>query len=77
MLCFGGFTFLSGIGRFPPAGLLLYAAGAAAGVALSAVCILYLYNGKRAQRGRKFFQWFFYLFYLVHLLVLGLLRFAL
>lgn len=77
VLCFGGFTFLSGIGRFPPAGLLLYAAGAAAGVALSAVCILYLYNGKRAQRGRKFFQWFFYLFYPVHLLVLGLLRFAL
>lgn len=74
---FGIFTLLSGIGRFTPAGLLFYALGATAGVALSAYCILYWYNGKRMEKGRKFFQWFFYLFYPVHLLILGLLRFVL
>lgn len=68
--------FLSGIGRFTPAGLLLYTLGAAGGVALSAFVILHWYNGKRAGKGKVFFQWFFYLFYPVHLLLLGLLRFA-
>lgn len=71
---FGIFTFLSGIGRFSPVGLLFYALGAAAGTALSAYCILRWYNGRRAAKGRKFLKWFFYLFYPVHLLVLGLLR---
>ena len=51
--------------------------GGAAGVALAAVAILYLYNGRRAAHGRRFAQWFFYWFYPVHLLVLGLLRVAL
>ena len=74
---FGVFTLLSGIGRFTPVGLLFYARGATAGVALSAYCILYWYNGKRMKKGKKFLQWFFYLFYPVHLLILGLLRFAL
>ncbi len=73
---FGVFTLLSGIGRFTPIGLLFYALGATAGVALSAYCILYWYNGRRMEKGKKFFQWFFYLFYPVHLLILGLLRFA-
>ena len=50
--------------------------GGAAGVALAAVAILYLYNGRRAAHGRRFAQWFFYWFYPVHLLALGLLRLA-
>ena len=36
----------------------------------SGLVILYLYNGKRARRGKLVFQWFFYLFYPAHLLVL-------
>jgi hypothetical protein len=36
--------------------------------------VLKLYNGKRAQRHTKFFQWFFYLFYPLHLLILALIR---
>lgn len=69
-------TFLSGIGRFTPIGLILYTLGAAGGVVLSAYTMLHWYNGKRARKGKVFFQWFFYLFYPVHLLILGLLRFA-
>lgn len=77
-VCIFGFSvLLSGIGRYTPAGLLSYALGATAGVALSAYCILYWYNGKRMEKGKKFLQWFFYLFYPLHLLILGLLRFAL
>ena len=45
-----------------------------AGIAASGFVILYLYNGQRAARGKKFSQWFFYLFYPVHLLVLGVIR---
>ena len=40
---------------------------------LSGVVILYFYNGKRAEHGKKFSQWFFYLFYPLHLLVIGLI----
>ena len=32
-------------------------------IAASGFVILYLYNGQRAARGKKFSQWFFYLFY--------------
>ena len=49
----------------------------ALGVVLAGFVILFLYNGRRAEKGRRFAQWFFYLFYPVHLLVLGLVRLAL
>lgn len=49
----------------------------ALGVVLAGFVILCLYNGRRAEKGRRFAQWFFYLFYPVHLLVLGLIRLAL
>ncbi|MBO4391183.1 MAG: conjugal transfer protein TraX [Lachnospiraceae bacterium] len=43
-------------------------------MALSGVCVLRLYNGKRMQAGRTFFKWFFYLFYPGHLFILMLIR---
>lgn len=53
---------------------LLHGIGCMLPLLLSGVCILYLYNGKRMKRGRKFSKWFFYLFYPAHLLVLGILK---
>ena len=52
------------------------AVGCAVPILVSAFVILYLYNGRRAARGRTFYKWFFYAFYPAHLLVLGLLRLA-
>jgi hypothetical protein len=44
------------------------------GIVLSAVVILFFYNGKRAEWGQTFSKWFFYLFYPGHLLILGCIR---
>ena len=77
MLLFGLTSFAGGVGRFSPGRNLLASLGCMAGIALAGVAILCLYNGRRAQRGRRFFQWFFYLFYPLHLLLLGLLRLCL
>ena len=61
---------------FLPAGQVWEAVGGAMPILVSAFVILYLYNGRRAARGRTFYKWFFYAFYPAHLLVLGLLRLA-
>lgn len=53
---------------------ILYGLLAAAGIILSAVVILFFYNGERAKRGRNFSKWFFYIFYPGHLIVLYLIR---
>ena len=56
---------------------LLSSIGGALGVGLAGCAILFLYTGRRAQRGRRFSKWFFYLFYPGHLLILALIRLAL
>ena len=66
-LLYGG---MAGLGS----GSLADALGCAVPVLVSGFVILYLYNGKRAVRGRTFYKWFFYAFYPTHLLILGLLR---
>lgn len=68
-LLYGG---MAGLGS----GQVWEAVGCAVPILVSAFVILYLYNGRRAARGRTFCKWFFYAFYPAHLLVLGLLRLA-
>lgn len=73
-LVFGAFNFLSGFGRFSAGMNMLYTILSMAGPAVAGICILWLYNGKRAETHRNFSKWFFYWFYPVHLLILGLVR---
>lgn len=75
-LLFGVMSFAGGIGRFSIGLNLLYAIGCMAGIVLAGIVIVYFYNGKRAEKGRKFSKWFFYFFYPVHLLILGIIRIA-
>lgn len=42
------------------------------GILAAGIAVVYLYNGKRAARGRNFSKWFFYIFYPAHLFVLYL-----
>ena len=82
-------AFLAGVGIFfadwlvqalevyAPAAALAWSVGRMLGMALAAVVILYLYNGRRCARGRVFSKWFFYVFYPAHLLLLGMIRVAL
>lgn len=48
--------------------------GSMTGMALSGIIIIFLYNGRRMEKGRTFSKWFFYIFYPSHLLILGLMR---
>lgn len=57
--------------------IFLYSLGGAIGVLIAGFVIVYLYNGKRTEKGRQFSKWFFYFFYPVHLLILGLIRLSL
>lgn len=75
-LLFGMINFADGLERFSFWQALLHGAGCMLPMLCSGVCILYLYNGKRMERGRNFSKWFFYVFYPSHLLILGILRIA-
>ena len=74
VLMFGGFNYLGLIEMYSKGQALVMAVGAAAGILLSGLVILLLYNGQRAKRGQVFSKWFFYIFYPAHLLVLGVVR---
>lgn len=81
-----GNAFLAGAGLFalmnfnPGSGIsetlvsLGYALLSAVGILAAGAVILWLYNGKRMERGKTFSKWFFYWFYPVHLLILGIIR---
>lgn len=73
-LFFGMFNFLGGTGRFSLMTNVIYMLGSMLGPALAGICILFFYNGKRAQGHRKFSKWFFYWFYPVHLTIIGMIR---
>ncbi len=73
---FGAFNFLLGIEKFSPVTNMLYALLNMVGMGMAAICIVFFYNGKRAEKGKAFSKWFFYLFYPAHLLILGILRLA-
>ena len=74
ILLFGGLNLLSYLERLSLGQALLWTLSAISGQVLAAVCVLFLYNGQRARRGRAFFKWCFYAFYPLHLLILGALR---
>lgn len=74
MLLFGAINFLGGIRRFSLKTNIIYALGSMLGIALAGIAIIYFYNGKRMNKGKKFSKWFFYFFYPVHLFILGLIR---
>ena len=74
ILLFGGLNLLSYLERLSLGQALLWTLSAISGQVLAAVCVLFLYNGQRARRGRAFFKWFFYAFYPLHLFILGVLR---
>ena len=74
MLIFWLLNFAEDYGNMALGSCLLRSVGATMGILLSAICIIYFYNGKRAEKGQKFAKWFFYIFYPAHLLVLGVLR---
>lgn len=73
-LFFGLADFIEKMGRMPLVPNVLSTLGGMAAIGASGFCIIYLYNGKRAERGKNVFKWFFYLFYPAHLLILGLIR---
>ena len=76
MLFFGLLNLVENMEQTTPARAVIQSLGATAGILLSALCIIYLYNGKRSEKHRTFSKWFFYIFYPAHLLILGILRIA-
>lgn len=73
-LFFGLYQYVGLSAVLPSGKNLINALSGMSAIALSGVCIVYLYNGQRAQRGQGFSKWFFYIFYPAHLLILGLIR---
>lgn len=69
-LLFVGFEYLSYRYRYLPLRALSHSVLAAIPLLVSGIVVLFLYNGKRAQRGKAFHKYFFYVYYPAHLLIL-------
>lgn len=74
MALFGIFNFIENSEIMSVGKNLLHSVCSVTGILVSGLCIIYFYNGKRAQKHRDFSKWFFYIFYPAHLLLLGVLR---
>ena len=74
MALFGAFNFIENSETMSVGENLLHSVCSVTGILVSGICIIYFYNGKRAQKHRNFSKWFFYIFYPAHLLLLGALR---
>lgn len=73
-ILFGIYNFIGRYGKLPLETCIMSAVTCMIGMGMSGICILYLYNGKKAERGRTFSKWFFYIFYPAHLLIFALIR---
>ncbi len=71
---FGLYNFISCYGKLPIETCILNAVICMIGMGMSGICIIYFYNGKRAEIGRSFSKWFFYIFYPLHLQIFALIR---
>lgn len=71
---FGLYNIISCYGKLPIETCILNAVICMIGMGMSGICVIYFYNGKRAEIGRSFSKWFFYIFYPLHLLIFALIR---
>ena len=69
VLIFTAYNIWEGSYLFPVERNLFMQRSGAAGMGMSGLCIVYLYNGREWKKGKKFSKWFFYVFYPAHLLV--------
>lgn len=73
-ILFGIYNFVGRYGHVPLENCIMSTITCVLGMGMSGICIIYLYNGKNAERGRRFSKWFFYIFYPAHLLIIALVR---
>ena len=71
---FGLYNFIGRYGLVSIETCILSAVICMIGMGMSGVCIIYFYNGKRAEKGKSFSKWFFYIFYPLHLLIFAWIR---
>lgn len=74
VLLLGMYRFMEVYGVWSDGESLAYAIKNMIGPALAGIVIIFGYNGKRAEKGRRISKWFFYAYYPLHLAVIGGMR---